>query len=270
VSGRGVELPEEVRRLALDPFGELPIPRNVEPVELDGAILAINPWPGAQIVRPAGVSPQGVAATVEAARAVARKRGKSVLAWWITSEHDDLVGALEEAGLVNADTPGFEAIENGMALTGPPTGRPADHVRIGVVEEWTEYAAVGDVNRAVFGFPEVPEKELRRRYAEYVAALDLGTTLFAAIDDRIVGGAYAAFGAAGINLFGAAVLPEARGQGIYRSLVLARWDLAVERGTPALTVQAGRMSRPICERMGFAFVEAVRVFIDDLVSAGRV
>jgi hypothetical protein len=46
--------------------------------------------------------------------------------------------------------------------------------------------------------------------------------------------------------------------------VLARWDLAVERGTPALTVQAGRMSRPICERMGFGFVEAVRVFVDNL------
>jgi GNAT superfamily N-acetyltransferase len=259
-----VELPEEVRRLALDPFGELPIPREVERIELDGAIVSINPWPGAQVVRPVGVRPPDVAATVEAARGVARERGKQVLAWWITSEHDDLAGALEAVGLVNADTPGFEAIENGMALVGPPTGRPAEHVRIGVVEEWAEYAAVGEVTRAVFGFPEVPEEELRQRYADYLAALDLGTTLFAAIDDRIVAGAYAAFGTAGINLFGASVLPEARGQGVYRSFVLARWDLAVGRRTPALTVQAGRMSRPICERMGFSFVEAVRVFVDDL------
>jgi GNAT superfamily N-acetyltransferase len=120
------------------------------------------------------------------------------------------------------------------------------------------------VTRTVFGFPEVEEQELRRRYAEYVAQLDLGATLFAAIDDRIVGAGYAAYGTAGINLFGAAVAPEARGRGVYRSLVLARWDLAVSRGTPALTVQAGRMSRPICERMGFALVEAIRIFVDDL------
>lgn len=259
-----MEPPEEVRRLALDPFGELPIPREVERIELDGAVLSINPWPGAQIVRPVGVQPAGVAAAVEATRAVARERGKRVLAWWITSEHDDLAAALEGVGLVNADTPGFEAVENGMALVGPPAGQPADHVRIGVVEEWPEYVAVGEVTRTVFGFPKVPEEELRQRYADYLAALDLGTTLFAAVDDRIVAGAHAAFGTAGINLFGASVLPEARGQGVYRSLVLARWDLAVARGTPALTVQAGRMSRPIVERMGFAFVEAVRVFVDDL------
>jgi len=153
-----------------------------------------------------------------------------------------------------------------MALVSPPAGRPAEHVRIGEVREWEEFAAVGEVTRAAFGLPEIPEEELRQRHAEYLAALDLGTTLFAAIDDRIVAGAYAAFGAAGINLFGASVAPDVRGQGVYRSLVLARWDLAVRRGTPALTVQAGRMSRPICERMGFAFVEAVRIFVDDLAA----
>ena len=259
-----MELSEDVRRLALDPFGELPTSRQVEQIELDGAVLSINPWPSAQVVRPVGASPPDVAATVEAARAVARERGKHVLAWWITSEHDGLAPALEGAGLVNADTPGLEAVENGMALTSPPTGQPAHHVRIGEVREWEEFAAVSEVTRVVFGFPEVPEQELRRRYTEYLADLDLGTTLFAAIDDRIVAGAHAAFGTAGINLFGASVAPEARGQGVYRSLVLARWDLAVRRGTPALTVQAGRMSRPVCERMGFTFVEAVHVFVDDL------
>ncbi len=230
-----MELPEEVRRLALDPFGELPTPPEVELVELDGAIVSINPWPSAQVVRPVGVSPANIAGTVEAARAVARERGKRVLAWWIRSEHDGLVAALEDAGLVNADTPGFEAIENGMALVSPPTRRPADDVQIGSVKEWEEYAAAAEVTRSVFELPEVPEEELRRRYAEYLAGLDLGVTLFAAIDDRIVAAAYAAFGSAGINLFGAAVAPEARGRGVYRSLVLARWELAVERRTPALT-----------------------------------
>jgi GNAT superfamily N-acetyltransferase len=259
-----MEIPAEVRRLALDPFGELPTPRDVELVDLGGALLSLNAWPTAQVVRPVGVTPEGVAATVESARTVARDRGKQVLVWWVTSEHGDLVPALEDAGLVNADTPGFEAVENGMALVSPPAGQPADDVRIGELEDWEDWAAAAEVTRTVFGFPEVPEEELRRRHAEYLAQRDLGVTLFAAIDDRIVAAAYAAYGTAGINLFGAAVAPEARGRGVYRSLVLGRWDLAVSRGTPALTVQAGRMSRPICERMGFAFVEAIRLFVDDL------
>jgi GNAT superfamily N-acetyltransferase len=60
------------------------------------------------------------------------------------------------------------------------------------------------------------------------------------------------------------VLPEARGRGVYRALVQARWRAAAARGTPALTVQAGRMSRPICERLGFAFLAPIRVFVDQL------
>jgi GNAT superfamily N-acetyltransferase len=259
-----VELPEDVRRLAVDPFGELPTPRETELVELDGAVVSINPWPTAQVVRPVGEGPADVAETVEAARAAARERGKQTLAWWVTSEHEGLSGPLEEAGLVNTDTPGFEAVENGMALTSPPRRRSADDVQVAVVDTWEDFAAVGEVGRAVFELPEVPEEELRQRYTDYMAARDLGVTFSAAIDGRIVAGAYAAFGMAGINLFGASVAPEARGRGVYGSLVLARWDLAVARGTPALTVQAGRMSRPLCERMGFAFVEAVHLFVDDL------
>ena len=47
---------------------------------------------------------------------------------------------------------------------------------------------------------------------------------------------------------------DARGRGAYRALVRARWDAAVERGTPALTVMAGSMSAPILDRLGFATV----------------
>ena len=46
----------------------------------------------------------------------------------------------------------------------------------------------------------------------------------------------------------------ARGRGAYRAIVRARWDEAVRRGTPALAVGAGAMSRPILERLGFVQV----------------
>jgi hypothetical protein len=58
------------------------------------------------------------------------------------------------------------------------------------------------------------------------------------------------------------VAEEARGCGVYRALVRARWDEAVARGTPALVVQAGQMSRPILERLGFETICEVHAFLD--------
>jgi hypothetical protein len=58
------------------------------------------------------------------------------------------------------------------------------------------------------------------------------------------------------------VRPEARGRGAYRALVRARWDDAAERGTPALTVHAGALSRPILERLGFVTVGDVTCLLD--------
>jgi hypothetical protein len=53
-----------------------------------------------------------------------------------------------------------------------------------------------------------------------------------------------------------------RGRGAYRALVRARWDAAVDRGTPALTVGAESMSRPILARLGFVNVGWTDCLID--------
>ena len=42
----------------------------------------------------------------------------------------------------------------------------------------------------------------------------------------------------------------------------ARWDEAVKRGTPALVILAGAMSRPILDRVGFRRVCEVSVLLD--------
>jgi hypothetical protein len=44
--------------------------------------------------------------------------------------------------------------------------------------------------------------------------------------------------------------------------VRARWETAVERGTPALTVGAGAMSGPILERLGFERVGRIDCLLD--------
>lgn len=73
----------------------------------------------------------------------------------------------------------------------------------------------------------------------------------ASIDGEPVAHARAFPGSRGLLLDGGATAPHARGRGAYRALIAARWEAAVARGTPALVVQAGAMSRPILERCGF-------------------
>jgi GNAT superfamily N-acetyltransferase len=257
-----VDIPEPVRRLALYPFRELPRPPDVEHVEFDGAVLAINRWPTAQIVSMRGGGPADVEATVEAARAVALERGKTILAWWVPPDQDHVAPELEAAGLVNQDTPGLEAIENALVLVAPPRGDGVDGVEVRLVETWEDFRDGSHVVETAFGMPVVTEDELRARYVDYRHPDNPGRGFVALIDGCVVGTSYAAFGNAGVNLFGGSVLPEARGRGVYRALVRARWEAAVARATPALTVQAGRMSRPICEQLGFVFLAPVRVFVD--------
>jgi len=46
--------------------------------------------------------------------------------------------------------------------------------------------------------------------------------------------------------------------------VRARWEAGVERGTPALAVSAGEMSRPILERLGFSIAGWIDCLLDEV------
>jgi GNAT superfamily N-acetyltransferase len=256
--------PDAVREQAVNPWQALPPPPDVELVAIDGATIGFNRLPTAQIIRTDGARPTHPAPAVEAARSAARERGKATLAWWVTPEHDALVPAFESLGLRNADTPGFEAVENAMALVAPPAGEPAGDVDVRIAETWDDFLAMHEVVREAFGIPELGEKLLGEQYDLYRRPDNPGRAFLASMDGRAVGTSYAAFGSAGINLFGGGVVESARGRGVYRALVHARWRHAVDRGTPALTVQAGKMSMPILERLGFGFIAPVRVYVDEL------
>ena len=256
-------IPEGVRRQALYPFAELPVPKAVQRFELDGAAFTVNPFPGAQVAFPTRLDAD-IPALVDAVREIGREHGKQTIGWWIGPEHDAWAPVLEGLGIVNADTPGFEAVENGMALVTAPVEKPVEGVEVRELETFDEYKDVSAVVVQCFGFPELPEDQLRARYEEQLEDREIGRSFFAVVEGRVVGSAYAGFGAVGLNLFGGAVLPEARGRGVYRALLQARWAYAVGRGTPALTVQAGRMSMPVCERVGFQLVGRSRVFVDTL------
>jgi hypothetical protein len=261
-------IPEAVRRLAEHPFTELEAPPGFEKIERDGFLLVLNPHPSAQVLEPVGLRAEDVEDAVRESRAIARAAGKTLLAWWIAPEDDELAGALERLGLRNEDTPGFEAAENAMVLLHPPAGSGGEDVVVREVAGFEEFRATSEVTLAAFEAPPAMRDEIMAslvdRYAEYCLPGNPSRGFVAFLDGRVVGAATAALGVAGVNLFGGAVLREARGRGVYRALTLARWQMAVERGTPALTIQAGRMSKPIAERLGFEQLATVRLYVDRL------
>src|SRR5207244_64242 len=125
-------------------FPELPVPKAVQRFELDGAAITINPFPGAQVAFPRRPDAD-VRAVVESAREIGRQHGKETLAWWIGPEYDHWAPALEALGIVNVDTPGFEAIENAMALVSPPVEKRVVGVEVRELETFDEYKAVSAV-----------------------------------------------------------------------------------------------------------------------------
>ena len=261
-----MDVPTAVRELALHPFRELRVSAGFERIERDEFLLVLNPYPAAQVVAPRGVSPSTLPSSIEAARAIARERGKPLLVWWIGPDRRDLEQSLLDAGLAHEDTPGFEAVENAMVILQAPSGQVAAGVSVKQTETYEEYVAAEEIVMAAFDYPEAMRAEvageLPKRWDEYTTPENPGRQFIASIDGRIVGTAFAALGEAGVNLFGGAVLEEARGQGVYKALVDARWEAAVARGTPALTVQAGRMSRPILAKLGFQDLGQAHLYVD--------
>jgi hypothetical protein len=262
-----MEIPEPVRRQALNPFLELPLPPGFRRVEREHFTALLHPMPFAQVMVPGELGQGAVGAALEDARTLVREHGRFLLIWLVGPDHRPLGPRLEEHGLVHADTPGFEAVENAMALVAPPAGAAPRDVDVAQVETFEEFAASQRISAEVFemtpAMHEEMEAGLTKRYEEYTTPGNPLLQLNASIDGRIVGTAAAGLGPAGINLFGGSVLAEARGRGVYRALTIARWELAIARGTPALTIQAGRMSKPIAERLGFRFIAAIDVYVDD-------
>jgi GNAT superfamily N-acetyltransferase len=265
-----VEIPADVRRQALHPFQELLLPVGWKRVEGEHVLVCFHTYPIAQVVEPKNLGRGDVDDAVEEARELVRAEGKDSLVWWVEPAYEWLGSELVQRGLRNEETPGFEAIENAMALVEPPSGKASDGVTVALVETLGDLAASDHVTVEAFGMGtearEAMDQDRTKRFAEYTMPGNPARQFIASLDGRVVGTAAAVIGKYGINLFAAGVLPDARGRGVYRAMIRARWDLAVERGTPALTVQAGQMSRPVLESVGFGFIAAVKMYVNDLAA----
>jgi GNAT superfamily N-acetyltransferase len=172
----------------------------------------------------------------------------------------DLVERLLELGL-RRDV--AEPFAIGMVLRGPLGGSAPPGVTTRRVSSLEELVCAREIQRTAFGIRD-EGLGLEQARADFETEGVTGATFLAFVGGEAVAAAYASYTPLGLLLFGGATLLPFRGRGAYRALVAARAEEAAARGTPALVTHAGRMSRPILERLGFEPVARVDRLIDVL------
>jgi GNAT superfamily N-acetyltransferase len=202
-----------------------------------------------------------VAAAVEEVRALLRDRGLAEATWWIgeRSTPSDLAGQLEQLGLEPDDPTEMTT----LTIAGRPGGEATVEVRRADTLE--DFLRALEIDWESFDVPLELRAERRlaaRSSWPLIRADGRSSTYLAYLDGAPVGFGRAIFTPLGALLLGGATLPAARGHGVYTSLVHARWDEAVQRGTPRIVVSAGPMSAPILERLGFERLGIVRLLCD--------
>lgn len=183
--------------------------------------------------------------------------------WWCGSRAtpEDLAGRLLELGLVPDEE---DALIVSMVLDRPPAGDPSVEVRR--VESFEDFAIAMHIDLAGSPMSRTQKQHRMNRLPQlWETAQEQGAVHYLAyLDGEPVAQARAFFLEDAALLMGATTLPEARGRGAYFALVHTRWREAVARGTPRLVVQAGHMSRPILERVGFRRLGEIQLMVDRL------
>jgi len=257
----------ELLSLAENANAHGPLGPGHERIENERFVLWMGPrdHPAYNVAQRLRLTPGSVDATIEEVHALLRERGRFACTWEVGSSATppDLVERLRAHGLADDDDPDVAA----MVLTAPPPPPPPG-VEARPVRDVDEYIAAKHVAEAAFGMPPDPDRvEWWRTGFEEQQALGHGRTFVALLDGRIVAHGTSSYTEHGVTLNGGATTPEMRGRGAYRALVSARWDDAVARGTPVLVTQAGAMSKPILERLGFVEVARIWILVDHFTSA---
>jgi GNAT superfamily N-acetyltransferase len=209
--------------------------------------------PGWNVAQRLRLAAQDVEAVREEIHGILRERGRTACTWEIGTRATppDLVDRLFALGLVDDSEP----LAIGMVLDRPPAQDAPSDVEVRRATTPDDHYESARIAAVAFGMPEPKRRDDDEPDPDNVVYL-------AYLGGKPVARASAAFGRHGVSLFGGSTLPEARGRGAYRALVAARWEDAVARGTPLLVTQAGKMSRPILERLGFRAVCEIRILLD--------
>jgi GNAT superfamily N-acetyltransferase len=248
-----------LREVAEYPNSFGPIGPKGERLETERFTLCLGPGKSWNTVQRQRFRAEEVDDVLEEVRSLLRARGRDRTQWEVGSaaEPPDLVELLLARGVVRDKDPFAVAL---VLTEEPPPGPPELAARR--VETFEEYMAATEVQWQAFEMPENEVAESRELLPELWR--ESPNVMHAAwLDGEIVCAGTAAPSEHGLLLYGGATLPRARGRGAYRALLRARWDEAVERGTPALISQGGSMSRPILERLGFQPVGHVHILVDE-------
>lgn len=260
---------EEIRRFAEDPaaYAEIRPETGLTRVMTDEYCVLLGPVPTFTLVSRLRLDDERVAETIAEVRQVIADHGHRGANWTVggSSTPADLADQLQAHGFVPDERPGWEPHTTALVLASEPPA--VDGVEARRVESYEEFVRAAEISRAAFGASEEDHAEWQpiaaERY-EKERSGDGARSYIAFVDGRAVGAAAAIVenDLPAVLMIAGGVLPEARGAGVYRALVRARWDDAVANGTPALCVQAGKMSRPILERLGFETVVEQEVLLD--------
>jgi len=198
---------------------------------------------------------------IEVVRRWFREQGRAQFTWWVG---DSATPAdLEERLLAAGAAPWEDGVIAMMLCTEAPPDPEGIEVRR--VRTFEDFVLAREIAWEAAEFTEEQSAEARAtlpgKWEERVRADD-GSAYLAYVGGEAIAAADVLFLPSAGILSGASTRPDHRGLGAFRALVRARWDDAVRRGTPALIVGAGRMSRPILERIGFTQVAEQHVLVD--------
>jgi GNAT superfamily N-acetyltransferase len=180
--------------------------------------------------------------------------------WWIgpSAQPPDVYERLQALGL--GEPRDGVTLLHALALTHEPSAPAgADVTRIGTLDQ---FAAARELQWDAFDTPEDRRAKNRARLREdFEESQRVGVPVgfLATLDGKPAGTALAIPSDRGVFLIGGSTAEWARGRGVYRALVHARWEYAVQRGTPALVTHAmPNTSYRILRRLGFDEVCTIR------------
>jgi hypothetical protein len=186
--------------------------------------------------------------------------------WWldVDAQPADLYDRLLASGLERPADRGD--LVHALVCADEPAAGPHD-VAVRKVETFEDHVVATELQWQVFDTPS-GRREAQRPHlrGEFEAARAAGSpvTFLAEIGGRAIGVARSIYSDRGVFLIAGAVLEPYRGRGVYRALVRARWDDAVQRQTPALVTEALEdTSYPILTRLGFVDVGTTRRLEDN-------
>lgn len=260
---------EDIARQAMWPLSVTPAPPEslgARRVVTARYCLYLHAIPSVSLLECLQVGPQDVPDVQAEVHGLLREVGRCQVGWTFPAADMTLHAALLAAGLSPSTDPLIEPHLCAMALTEEPAWPVDGRVTVREATTLEDFLAVAQLVREVYAMDEPDYDGLlhtqRKKYEISQQGQPWMRTYLAYLDGQVVGESQGVDGPFGTNLAGGSVLPSARGQGVYRALVQERWRHAVDRGVPVLTVQAGRLSEPILDRLGFHSIERQAVLLD--------